>query len=118
MSWGSERNFRIKYGHASTCRKVDRFRGRYILHPTRECNCKDANGEFKTPLPYDEIRRYGLEPAAGNAREMSRLRAILAQAEEALDAIENLCALNPRLAGGEVHHTAMCALAAVREGRK
>lgn len=34
-----------------------------------------------------------------------------------LSAIENLCALNPRLADGEVHHTAMLALAAIREGR-
>ena len=45
------------------------------------------------------------------------LRSRLAQAESALDAIENLCALSPRLAGSEVHHTAMLTLAAVREGR-
>ena len=51
------------------------------------------------------------------AREAHRLRALLAQAESSLNAIENLCALNPRLADGEVHHTAMWALAAIREGR-
>ena len=50
--------------------------------------------------------------------ELNRLRALLAQAESSLNAIENLCALNPRLADGEVHHTAMWALAAVREGRR
>ena len=49
--------------------------------------------------------------------EVDRLRALLAQAESSLNAIENLCALNPRLADGEVHHTAMLALAAVREWR-
>ena len=50
--------------------------------------------------------------------EQSDLRARLAHAEEALNAIESLCALNPRLADGEIHHTAMRALAAVREGRR
>ena len=53
-----------------------------------------------------------------DAREAHRLRVLLAQAESSLNAIENLCALNPRLADGEVHHTAMWALAAVREGRR
>ena len=61
--------------------------------------------------------RSTLEAAAGNAQDLVRLRALLAQAESSLNAIENLCALNPRLADGEVHHTAMRALAAVREGR-
>lgn len=41
--------------------------------------------------------------------ELNRLRALLAQAESSLDAIENLCALNPRLADGEIHYTAMLA---------
>ena len=50
--------------------------------------------------------------------ELNRLRALLAQAEASLNAIENLCALSPRLADGEIHHTAMAALAAVREGRR
>ena len=53
-----------------------------------------------------------------DAREAHRLRALLAQAESSLDAIENLCALNPRLADGEIHHTAMCALAAFMEKHK
>lgn len=53
----------------------------------------------------------------GMMRRETDLRALLAQAESSLNAIENLCALNPRLADGEVHHTAMWALAAVREGR-
>ena len=50
--------------------------------------------------------------------ELNRLRALLAQAESSLNAIENLCALNPRLADGEIHHTAMLALAAIREEPK
>ena len=50
--------------------------------------------------------------------ELNRLRALLAQAESALDGIENLCALTPRLADGEIHHTAMAALAAIRDGHK
>ena len=63
-TWETERNIRIRYGHASLCNCMTRFRGRLIIHPTRECNCKDESGEFKSPLPFDEIRRYGLEPGA------------------------------------------------------
>lgn len=65
------------------------------------------------PWPPDEQILADLE-----AGEADHLRALLAQAESSLDAIENLCALDPRLADGEVHHTAMWALAAVREGRR
>lgn len=66
------------------------------------------------PWPSDEKILADLE---GGGSELNRLRALLAQAESSLNAIENLCALSPRLADGEVHHTAMRALAAVREGR-
>ena len=66
------------------------------------------------PWPYDEKILADLE---GGGSELNRLRALRAQAEYSLDAIENLCALNPRLADGEIHQTAMSALAAIREGR-
>ena len=86
-----------------------------------------ADGTTVTSLPHTvlyavvdlhEGMRGTENPIIEPCSELSRLRSLLAQAEFSLNAIENLCALNPRLADGEVHHTAMWALAAVREGRR
>lgn len=62
-TWATERNIRLRYGHASLCNCMRRVQGRLVATMFR-CDCKDENGEFKTPLPSYEIERYGLQPGA------------------------------------------------------